>query len=178
LNWAAATHHRAVSIATCTGPRRRALSRRSSAREPALRRHLCDHLAPKRNRERPCHQKFRPTLAEYHPPYAGHTRPRSALVHRGKAASLPAVLPHRSARLVHGRGSRASPVRSNKRDILLAPRFHAGGRTYGLCKATVRPIDFGSSDARTFRWAPACTAMQAKKITLGVHATINPSKKP
>ena len=36
----------------------------------------------------------------------------------------------------------------------------------------------GAQIARPFRRAPACTAIQAKKITLGVHATINPSKKP
>jgi hypothetical protein len=135
-------------------------------------------INPKPNRERLPRQKLPPTLVGFHPPYVSHTRPQYASVHHGKAARLRLELSRRSARPIRGRRSQPPPVQSNRRDTPMGPRFHVGGNAYELRIAIVRSIDFRTSDARARRWAPACTAMQAKKITLGVHDTINPSKNP
>jgi hypothetical protein len=134
--------------------------------------------APKRNRERPLRWSFRLTSVVYHPPCASRTRPRYALVHHGKAARIRSRLPHRSARPVREQRSQASPVRSSRQNTSSHARFQGGGKTYGLCRAIARSIDLRTSEARACRWTPACKAIQPKKITLGVHDTINPTKKP
>jgi hypothetical protein len=117
------------------------------------------------------------TSAVYLPPFASRTRPRYASVRHGKAAWLHSKLPRRSAPPIGEQRSRASPVRSSRRNMPSEPRFQGGGKSYGLCRATTRSIDLRTSEVRA-RWAPACTAIQAKKIMLGVHDTISPSKNP
>jgi hypothetical protein len=132
---------------------------------------------PKRSREQPRRQNFRLTSAVYRPPFASRTRPRCASVRHGKAAWLHSKLPRRSAPPIGEQRSRASPVRSSRRNIPSEPRFQGGGKSYGLCRATTRSIDLRASEVRAC-WAPACTAIQAKKIMLGVHDTVSPSKNP
>jgi hypothetical protein len=116
-------------------------------------------------------------LAEYLPPCASHTKPQCAQDHRGGAELLSPERPRRSERSTHRHAPQAPPLRSKKRDIPIEQRFCVGVKTYGVRKATIRSIGFETSDVRPCR-APACTAMQAKKITLGIHDTINPSTNP
>jgi hypothetical protein len=117
-------------------------------------------------------------LLEYLPPCASHTRPRCVLVHREKARSPSSRHPHHSERPTRRRRWRAPPVRSKKRDIPMARRYRVDAKAYGVRRATVRSIGLCTPDVRPYRLAPACIAMQDRKITLGVHDTINPIKNP